>query len=180
MENLILVFEKEKTGSRIREIIETASLAQCYLCHSGAEAKRLVYSQNIFCLVCGYKFFDETAESLLEDLPEGCCSLVIAPQNLLELVGNDRIFKLAAPATRGELLASVGTLLQVGRQIEKLFPPRRSAEEQEMIERAKRSLMEQKGLSEEQAHRYLQKKSMDLGTKLTKTAQMVLDGMDNS
>ena len=31
-------------------------------------------------------------------------------------------------------------------------------------------------MSEEQAHRYLQKKSMDSGARLTQTAQLVLDG----
>lgn len=36
-------------------------------------------------------------------------------------------------------------------------------------------LMKQKNFSEEEAHRYLQKKSMDNGTNLVETAHMILD-----
>ena len=36
-------------------------------------------------------------------------------------------------------------------------------------------LMKQKGLSEEEAHHYLQKKSMDNGIGMVETAHMVLD-----
>ena len=44
------------------------------------------------------------------------------------------------------------------------------------MERAKALLMDRNGMTEEQAHRFLQKKSMDSGAKLLQTAQMVLDG----
>ena len=38
----------------------------------------------------------------------------------------------------------------------------------------KRLLMERNGMSEEEAHRYIQKCSMDSGTNLVETAQMVI------
>jgi response regulator NasT len=43
-----------------------------------------------------------------------------------------------------------------------------------MIDRAKRGLMKKNRMTEEEAHRYLQKTSMDSGTGLTETAQMIL------
>ena len=46
-----------------------------------------------------------------------------------------------------------------------------------MIRQAKELLMARNNLSEEEAHRYLQKSSMDSGTNMVETAQMVLSIM---
>ncbi len=48
---------------------------------------------------------------------------------------------------------------------------RRSPLEQDLIARAKALLMERDGLTEEQAHRTLQKRSMDQGLTLVQTAR---------
>ena len=45
------------------------------------------------------------------------------------------------------------------------------------MEKAKAVLMERNGFSEEEAHRYIQKRSMDNGTGLVETAQMILSLM---
>ena len=59
-------------------------------------------------------------------------------------------------------------------------PPERSAEEKRMIAEAKAVLMERNHFCEEEAHEYLQKCSMDSGTGLAETAQMVLSMMERS
>lgn len=176
MDTVILAFEGEKTTVRIRDILESSGTAACLICHSGAEVKRLANKQHIPVVVCGYKLRDETAESLSEDLPLSCSVLVLAVQNLLDLIESENVFKLAAPVSRGDLLSSVRMLTQVGRRVERLTRPRRTGEEKAVIERAKALLMGRNGMTEEQAHQFLQKRSMDSGTKLLQTAQMVLDG----
>lgn len=69
-------------------------------------------------------------------------------------------------------------LLQMGRRLERALRPRRSPEEMEVIQQAKALLMDRNGMTEEQAHRFLQKSSMDNGTKLLQTAQTVLDSAE--
>ena len=103
--------------------------------------------------------------------------LVLAVQNLLDMIENENVFKLAAPVARTDLLSSVQMLLQMGRRMERLVRPKHSEEEKVLLGRAKALLMERNGMTEEQAHRFLQKKSMDSGAKLLQTAQMVLDGV---
>ena len=51
----------------------------------------------------------------------------------------------------------------------------RTAEEETLLGRAKEKLMAAKGLSEAQAHRFLQKQSMDHGVKMAETARQVLE-----
>ena len=53
-----------------------------------------------------------------------------------------------------------------------------SAEEQGVLRRAKKLLMKRNHLSEPEAHRYLQKNSMDSGTNIVETAEMVLSIMN--
>ena len=177
MEKVILAFAGEKTAERIRDIIEGAGVAACQVCHSAAEVKRLVRKERISIIVCGYKLRDETAECMAEDLPTTCSVLILAVQSFLDLMSGDNIFKLAAPAARNDLLASVRMLLQVSNRIEQAARPRRGAEERKLIQDAKAILIDRHGMTEEEAHRFLQKKSMDSGARLTQTAQMVLDGL---
>lgn len=173
---VILAFESEKSAARIREVIETAGLASCLVCRSAAEVKRMVGKRRVTAMVCGHKLRDETAESLFDDLPPWCSMLVIAMQSLLDLIGGDGIFKLAAPVSRSELLSAVETLLQAGRRYE---APQRSDRERAVLKEAKGLLMDRHGMTEEEAHRFLQKKSMDSGSKLLQAAQMVIDGLCN-
>jgi response regulator NasT len=56
-------------------------------------------------------------------------------------------------------------------------PRKRSKEEQDVIDRAKELLMERNGLTEEEAHRYIQKSSMDNGTGVVETAGMIMSLM---
>ena len=54
----------------------------------------------------------------------------------------------------------------------------RNERQNQIISRAKAQLMEKKEISEAEAHRYLQKYSMESGNSLTETAQMILEMMD--
>lgn len=177
MEQVILAFEGEKNARHIRDIVENAGLAECLVCHSAAEVKRLSGSQGIYTVICGYKLPDETAQSLADDLPETCSILILAVQSMLDLVDDrEGLFKLPAPVARNDLISMVNRLLSRGSRMGRHIRPQRPMEELSLIENAKRRLMSERGISEEEAHRFLQKKSMDTGTRLPQTAQMVLDG----
>ena len=54
------------------------------------------------------------------------------------------------------------------------MPQKRSAQEDALVKEAKEVLMDRNNVTEEEAHRYLQKSSMESGTSLVETAQMVL------
>ena len=77
-----------------------------------------------------------------------------------------------------ELLESSGTaacLLRLGEEAGALLPPRRSREEREVVERAKERLMARNGMTEEEAHRALRRRSMDRRIPLADAARMLLD-----
>ena len=53
-------------------------------------------------------------------------------------------------------------------------PPKRTWKEQNYINNAKMVLMERNHMTEQEAYRYIQKCSMDSGTNMVETAQMIL------
>lgn len=174
MEKIIVAFESEKTLERFCEILEGGCLVSCLKAHSAGEVKRLVAKLHIGTVICGFKLRDESAEDLFYDLPLTSAMLVVARQDMLENLSDD-IFTLPAPASRSDLCASVNMVMQMNHRLEKTLRPKRNEAETDIVEKAKQHLMERDGLSEEEAHRYIQKKSMDSGAKMVQTAVLVLE-----
>ena len=87
---------------------------------------------------------------------------------------NSGVFKLAAPFGRGELSSAVKMLMQ----LQTMRAPHRSVEEEQLVLHAKRLLMEVNGLTEPQAHRALQRISMNLGLRMSDSAKRILNGED--
>ena len=176
MEQIILAFEQEKNNQRVKEILEASGTAACLLCGSADQVRQTVLRRRITAVGCGYKLGDQPARLLAADLPLYCSVLVLAARDQLDLLEGDDIVPLPLPTTRRDLITAVETLLRVGRRLERLDRPCRPSKEREVIRRAKALLMERDGMTEAQAHRFLQKRSMDSRSQLLQTAQAVLDG----
>lgn len=91
--------------------------------------------------------------------------------------GDDDVIYLPLPLKAYDLVDTVSDLLtDIHRRLkrEREKPNKRSSADQGVINQAKSLLMEKNELTEEEAHRYLQKRSMDNGTNMVETAYMVL------
>jgi hypothetical protein len=174
METVIVAFENRNMCQQFSDLLESSLPVRCLTCHSGDQVRRLLSKEMAYCVVCGPHLTDGPAEWLYEDLPPACSLLLVGPQHRLDACGSREVFKLATPIRREEAVSTVRLLLQFGHRMERFVRPRRSSEERELVERAKGVLMEQKGLSEEEAHRSLQKRSMDAGQRITQTARQIL------
>ncbi len=174
MRQVIVAFESRTNRERIRDLLESTGEFSCLLCQNGGQVRRAARKLRVDIVVCGFKLGEESCEAVSYDLPQRCSMLMIAPQVKLELCEAEGVFKLQTPLHRSELLASVRLLAQLRRPGRDNGPVRRSQEERELVERAKALLMERNGMTEEQAHRFLQKQSMDNGARLTDTAKLVL------
>lgn len=173
MEKVIVAFENVANCQRICDMLESGSVARTTPVHSAGEVKRLIARSDIGVVVCGYKFKDGSAERLYETLPQTCSMLVVAQQSQLDYL-NEEIFRLPAPISKASLCASVQMLFQMNRKMNLFLRPRRNEEEERMIREAKALLMDRNQMTEEQAHRWIQKKSMDTGAKLVQTARVIL------
>jgi response regulator NasT len=174
MDKVIVAFESEKTLDQMRGILEREGIAVAAACTGGSQALRAARKYDGGVLLCGFKLRDMAAVELYHDIPPGYTLLVLANQAKLDQINEENIVKLSAPVQKKELIASVQMLLQTGAQREKPNVPKRSEEEKELIWKAKFLLMERQHMTEEQAHRFIQKRSMDAGYKMVQTAQIIL------
>lgn len=136
--------------------------------------RRLLDKQQVYCVVCGLHLADGPAEWLSEDLPPTCSLLLVGPQHMLDTCGSRDVFKLTTPIRKEEAVNTVRLLVQFGHRMERFLRPRRSGPEQDLVEKAKKLLMERKHLTEEEAHRSLQKRSMDAGSRMSQTARKII------
>ena len=90
---------------------------------------------------------------------------------------NEEIFLLPTPVNGSMLCGSVGMLLQIEERRLRKAVPRRTPEEEAVIKKAKRLLVENSRITEEQAHRMIQRQSMDTGMKMADAARMVIDAL---
>ena len=175
--NIIVAFPKQDNARNIKKILMQNGHHVDAVCSTGAQVLQSAGELGGGIVVCGYRFVDMMYTELHEYLPVQFEMLLVAsPANC----GNrdvENLVCLATPLKVNELLDTVEMMeYTITRRRKKLkqIPKERTKEEQELINEAKALLMERNNLSEEEAHRYIQKRSMDNGTGLTETAQMIL------
>jgi len=175
--DVIVAFPKEADARTIKNILVKSGFSVMGTAATGSDALSQAEDLNGGILISAYQFEDMVYSELREDLgPEFSMLLICNPSRLAEPPAENVIF-LPLPLRVNDLVHTVdmmSTDILERRRKRKSRPPVRSAADMETISRAKTLLMERNGMSEEEAHRYLQKCSMENGCNLTETAQMVI------
>ncbi|MEL4107123.1 response regulator [Oscillospiraceae bacterium WX1] len=175
MDKIIVAFDNENNRKRICDMLEASGIAVRTSCRSGSEAIRTVRKLSGGIIICGYKLSEMTVTDLAYDLGNQAMILAIAPQQQLELCSNDNVFKLPTPFTKGDLISSVRMLLQMEQKHYRVAQPRRTEKETEVINKAKELLISRNGMTEQEAHRFIQRRSMDTGAKAIETARLIIE-----
>ncbi|MGI6240223.1 MAG: ANTAR domain-containing response regulator [Christensenellales bacterium] len=174
MDRLIVAFENEKTIARVREMLASSSFAPRATHRTGADVVRAVRDMGGGAVVCGARFPDMTADQIWRDLEGTARMLVIGNAAQLAMCTEPKLRKLALPVSRSLLAAAVEELIgQAGAAPR--GGVRRSAQEEMLVMQAKALLQRKYGMTEGEAHRYLQKRSMDAGVRIAATAEMLVD-----
>jgi len=190
MKNIIVAFTDHPAAQKIRTILTYNGFTVAGVCTSGAQVLSLIRRlSGGGIVICASKLHDMTTEFLAEQLTPEYDFLMLMHSNESTMNESQGIFSLMLPLKKSDLLDSVNMLLKTrelkpvknvfidkineGKPVEK---PGRSPEEKKLIESAKSVLMERNHMTEEQAHRFLQKRSMDNGSRLIDTANSILEG----
>jgi two-component system, response regulator PdtaR len=147
------------------------------VCTNGAQAINMVNELDEGIVFCGYRLSDMYYSELHDYLPKGFQMLLIASATKLDECMNNEIVCLGMPIKTMDLISTIEMMTyNYNRQKKKRKekPKQRSEEEKETIYKAKTLLMSRNKMTEEEAYRYMQKTSMDNGTNLVETAEMIL------
>lgn len=177
MSNILVVFPKIEDAKSIKNLLVKNGFRVNAVCTTGAQVLSYADEYNDGIVICGYKLIDMMYSELHENLPKGFDMLLMGSQRVLAECRGTDIMGLAMPLKVYDLVNTVGMMEQtIARRKKKLKakPKERDPKEEALIKKAKEILMNRNNMTEEEAHRYIQKCSMDSSTNMVETAQMIM------
>ena len=97
--------------------------------------------------------------------------LLIGKPSLLESCEAPEIFRLPLPIAGQAVIGAVNMLAQ----LHQMRLPKRSGEDKQIVEQAKKLLMARDGITEPEAHRAMQQYAMRHGTKMAEYAKQIVN-----
>ncbi|MCI6467667.1 MAG: ANTAR domain-containing protein [Faecalicatena sp.] len=176
MSSIVIALPKIEDGKKIRTILSRYGFPAASVCSTGSHALAKMSELDCGILICGYRLCDMSYSELADCLPDYFELLLLASSRVINDMPQS-VLSLEMPLKARDLVNTVDMVLnQIERRQRrrKKKPKARSAKEQNYISNAKMLLMQRNHLSEEEAFRYIQKSSMNSGTNMVETAQMVL------
>lgn len=177
MTSIIVALPKVDDARNMKNLLVRSGYTVAAVCTSGAQVLAQADNLNDGIVICGYKLADMLYDELYSSLPRGFEMLLTASQRFLMECQAQDIVCLTMPFKLNDLINTVemmSTSIAYQRRKRREKPKQRNPEEVALIEEAKRLLMNRNNMTEEEAHRYIQKTSMDNSTDMVETAQMVL------
>ncbi len=181
MTGIIVAFPKAEDAKNIKNLLVRNGFSVAAVCTAGSQAASQADYYDSGIVICGYKFPDMVYSELRSCLPPGFQMLVMASRHVLAECVEQDVVSLAMPIKVLDLVNTVEMMMQSAQtrnRRRREMPKKRSGEETRLIQEAKCLLMERNHMTEEEAHRYIQKSSMDRGTRMAETAQMILAVME--
>ena len=180
MANIIVAFSKPEDAKSIKNVLMRNGFEIITVCTSGAQDLSQLDDLSSGIVVCGYRLTDMLYSELRDCMNTEFAMLMIASPNKWSADAPQDVVCLPMPLKVHDLVGTLGMIAQAqARRRKKLRqqPKQRDEKERAVIDRAKALLMERNSMTEEEAHRYIQKCSMDSGTNMYETAQMVISLM---
>lgn len=186
MRQLIIAFADMELAHKVRTLLRGRGISTDEVCVSAAAVLQCVGRMSDGGLVlCPAALPDMSASGLMELLPETFDMLAVVSSRHQTIFERPGMFVLTQPFQTDTLADSIRQILDT-RQLShgrhrsdkhspaELTSKQRSQEEEKMIAQAKYLLMNRKKFSEPEAHRYLQRKSMESGIRMADLARRIL------
>ena len=176
--NVIVAFPKAETGKKVKTLLTRSGYHVTHVVTSGGHVLTAAMELRYGIVVCAHRLPDMLCNELIRDLPESFRMVALTGKSPLPRPEDERIVTLVQPLQVHELLSTLEMVSVNVTKIRKQMkdrPRARSEKEEKAIRAAKQLLMERNHMTEDEAHRYIQKTSMNTGNSLVETAQMILD-----
>ncbi len=152
---------------------------------SGATARRFLLERYYDLVVINGPLPDESGEEIALDIVESTNAfvLVVTPQesydDMFDRLTSRGIVVMAKPLYRHSLVQQLRFLMAVGERMQKLRQKAERAEEKlrelRIVSKAKVMLVEREGMSEDEAHHFIEKQAMDSGRSRRRVAELIME-----
>lgn len=188
MKSVIVAFSNPLLANWATAVLSRHGYSVEYSCKTAGEVARVADYCTSLAVVSGFQFPDMTAEGLMGILDGRLAMVTVLLPHQRDLVERNDLITVPYPVSALDLLQAVqlvernaaqnaaqGTAMGGTAPAGKSRPHDRPAEEKLQILKAKEIMMDRFQMTESQAHRFLQKSSMDRGLKLIDAARMVIE-----
>ena len=178
MADIIIAFPKLDDAKNLRKLLIRNGYDVNKVCDSGSGIVEAVNRLDGGIVISGYRFSDMHYTEINDYLPKGFQMLLLASPAKLAECDPGKVVPLAMPFKVQDLLNTLEMMMvQYNRwhKKQRAKPKARSENDRKVITAAKELLMGRNQMTEDEAHRYIQKLSMDSATALVETAEMLLE-----
>lgn len=178
MNSALIVSCTEKSISFFKEILTAASIDQIATLQSCGEARRLLLERDFDLVIINAPLHDESGESLARHIASKGISqviLVVKSEYFDEISSHteeDGVLTVAKPINKSLFWAALKLAKSAGSRLKNMQAEnsklKQKIEDIRIVDRAKCILISYLKMSENEAHRYLEKQAMDM--RITKRA----------
>lgn len=176
---IIIALNNIDTAKKVEIILRNEGYEVLGVCTSANDLIRRAMQESPSLIIMSYKLSEMTIIDISSNLGDICGFLAIVNEPYKSFVQEETdIYCISDPISKPVLLNAVDLIFQSQRRIMKLREQveklEHSIEDRKLVEKAKGILMTNKGLSEKEAFRYIQKTSMNNGQKMSEVAKAIL------
>ncbi|MCL2068692.1 MAG: ANTAR domain-containing protein [Oscillospiraceae bacterium] len=189
MESALIVSGTEKSAAVFAEILRQASINDIVTLKTCGEARRLLLEQDFDLVVVNAPLRDESGESFSRDTASKMLSQVILVVNsehfdeVSAVVENDGVLTISKPVNRPMFWSTLTLARSAWRNIRRVQNEnaklKQKIEDIRIVDRAKCILISHMNMSEQEAHRYIEKQAMDLRSTRRKVSEGILKTYEN-
>lgn len=189
MDSALIVSNSKKIIESIAEILAQASVTSISTVSNGGEARRMLIEKDFDLYIVNTPLPDEFGESLALNIASKGISVVILIvraelyDEISEGVEDYGVLTIARPISRSLFWNALKLAIATHKKVKAFHDENtkliQKMEDIKIVEKAKFVLISSLSLTESEAHRYIEKKAMDMRITRRKVAEEILRTYDN-
>ena len=176
MARIVIVGASEASRTQVSRLLASSGCDIFRECASGGELRRTLNACEDGVILLLGATPGCRVDELAEDFGDSFQFLLIARPDALDACESPGVFKLTYPCSGSAVIGAIEMLSQ----LHAMRLPHRTGRDRDLVENAKRLLMQKYGIDEPEAHRRMQQYAMKHSLKMTDYAAMLLQNSEGT
>lgn len=189
MPGVLLVSSSEKSREGLAALLREASITQIHMANSGSQARRFLIQGQASVVVINTPLSDESGEAFALFATEQTSASVIMlvkserADEVAHQVEDEGILVVEKPMSRALFFQAIKLSMAAQRRMLGLQSENDRLQQKileiRLVDRAKCLLIENQGMTESQAHRYVEKQAMDRRVTRREVAEQLIQSFED-
>ncbi len=189
MESALIVSQSERSTAFFTEMLNAASFRHIVTSSTGGEARRLLLQRNFDLVIVNAPLHDESGENLSRHIAtSGLSQVILVVRNeyfeeVSAITEDDGVLTIAKPVSKSVFWSALKLSRSAQIRLKLMHAEnnklKQKIEDIRIVDRAKCILISYLNMSEQEAHRHIEKQAMDMRTTKRAVAEGILKTYEN-